>query len=212
MQLHWQTGKAWVFGTYEIEVTKAILSTVEPGQLVVDVGANIGYFTLLLARRVGAQGKVIAFEPSNRVYAVLEKNLVLNGQENVTLVNKAVAERSGQVGFSHGGVERLSSVERIVPGSTNPVAAVSLDDYFNSVQRRVDFIKVDVEGGEMSVLEGMRGILQNDHPTLLIELHGSGSSVDVHPVVSRLVSAGYKCHFLDGSAAQGHILARVGNS
>ena len=108
--------------------------------------------------------------------------------------------------------DRLSSIERIVPGSTNLVAAVSLDDYFGPVQRRVDFIKVDVEGGELSVLEGMQGMLQKDHPVLLIELHGCGCNNEVHPVVSKLVNAGYTCRYLDGSGTQRHILARVGNS
>ncbi len=211
MLLHWQTGKAWVFGTYETEVTKAIQNTVEPGQCVVDVGANIGYFTLLLAKKVGSQGRVIAFEPFSVVYEVLEKNVALNGYGNVTLVNKAVAGRSAAVGFSHVGTDLLSSIERIVPDSLNHVSAVSLDDYFGPVHRRVDFVKVDVEGAELSVLEGMQGILQNDHPILLIELHGCASSVDVHPVVSNLLNAGYSCCLLDGSQTQGHILARVGH-
>ena len=66
MRLHWQTQKAFVFGTFEIEVTRAIQRVVRPGWTVVDIGAHIGYETLLLAQQVGPKGRIFAFEPLAR--------------------------------------------------------------------------------------------------------------------------------------------------
>ena len=77
MLLDWQTQKAYVFGTHEPEVTETIRRMAQPGQVALDLGANVGYHTLLLAQRVGPLGKVIAFEPLPGVFKVLQEKFDL---------------------------------------------------------------------------------------------------------------------------------------
>lgn len=208
MRLHWQTQKAYVFGTHEPEVAKAIRSTVQAGQVALDVGANIGYHTLLLAKQVGPLGKVIAFEPLPGVFKVLQENVALNGYRNVVLENKAVAGCSGPVSIEIKDADPLTSTASIVSGRGIEVQAVSLDDYFASRGERVAFVKMDVEHAEAQVVEGMERLLQRDRPIMLIELHAFDILGDRHPALLKVKSAGYSVVFLDARGPQVHILAR----
>jgi FkbM family methyltransferase len=209
MRLHWQTRKAYVFGTWEPEVAQVIQREVRPSQLVLDIGANIGYFTLLLAKQVGPEGKVIAFEPFPKIFEVLKENVALNGYQNVVLESKAVADRTGPVSLSQKGKEPLSTVESIVSGPGITVQAVALDDYFDGRRDRIDFIKVDVEGAESLVLEGMHNVLSRDRPILLVELHGFNTTGERHPALLRLREAGYAVSFVDKAGYLAHVLAKA---
>lgn len=80
---------------FEPEVTEVFLSHVMPGDVVLDIGAHIGYYTVLAARSVGNEGRVIAFEPDPQNYSLLVKNVAKNGYRNVTAVQKAVSWNSG---------------------------------------------------------------------------------------------------------------------
>ncbi len=208
MRLHWQTHKAYVFGTYEPVVTQATQQVVRPGWTVLDLGAHLGYFTLLLSRLVGPGGRVIAFEAFPEVFSILEENVRLNSCNNVVVVNKAVAAHSGPVVLGRVDDDPVSSTA--VLGGGRPVAevaAVAIDQYFDATSGKISFVKMDVEGAEDAVLGGMEQILQRDRPLLLIEVHGFDVHGERHPALHRLQRLGYATRSLDGPGAQVHVLA-----
>ena len=149
-------------GTYESEKLMTTLFTklITEGMIVVDIGAHVGYYTLLAARAVGDKGKVFCFEPEPSNYALLLKNIERNSYNNVVLVQKAVTNSTGHVKLF---LARDPSGHSI--GSDNPhqrailVDSTTLDDFFVCREYPIHIIKIDVEGAEMAVLQGMRNII-----------------------------------------------------
>jgi FkbM family methyltransferase len=125
-----------------------------------DVGANVGFYTLLLARGVGPTGRVIAFEPNTANVALLRKHLRLNRIDNVEIVEAAVSDKEGTAFFSgEGATGKLSQ-------TGTPIRTVRLDNY-----KRPDLIKMDIEGGETAALRGSVKILAERHAVWFIALH-----------------------------------------
>lgn len=149
---------------------RAVLEgNVSPGMHVADVGANQGICTLLLSRLVGPSGRVTALEPDPVMAEALRNNLQLNGSANVTLIEAGADARSGDATLFHsrmnGGDKRLARGELSDSCTRSAVRVVRLDDVIPD--RRLDFIKIDTQGWEMNVLEGMSGCLR-DNPRLRI--------------------------------------------
>jgi FkbM family methyltransferase len=155
----------YFLGYFEFRETRAALRILRPGDCFVDIGANIGWYTLLAARRVGPSGRVIAFEPSAPVFDHLARHVQLNGFTNVTLEKRAIADRTGQAVLSGASPENqgLGSLLPAAAAAAAPgedVDVVRFDDYF--ADRRpgaVRLMKVDVEGAELLVLRGMADAL-----------------------------------------------------
>lgn len=213
MRLEWRSSKAFVFGTYEREVISALHRIVQPNWVVVDIGAHIGYFVLLLAKLVGQGGKVIAFEPLPENFRVLTENISMNSCSNVVLEGRAVSATSGTVTLMSNDSNRLSYTASLAHG--NPIVnveAVSLDDYASTLQKPINLILMDVEGLELAALQGMRSILHRDGPTLLVELHGFDRTGEFHPAIKELQSVGYSIQYLEAPGAQVHIVAQPPNS
>jgi FkbM family methyltransferase len=172
-------GKKWIvgasihgcwLGTYER--TKRILfeQTVKPGEVVFDVGANVGWYTLLASALVGNTGRVYAFEPLPENLMYLRHHLELNHIENVEVIAAAVADAPGTALFEPG---ETRSIGRIVAKGGFPVRVVSLDDLIAAGQLpQPDCLKVDVEGAEGRVLEGAIGLLRH-RPRLFLATHGN---------------------------------------
>lgn len=155
----WSTPES-IAGTYEPEVCSLIRSLLTPGMTFVDVGANIGFFTLLGARCVGPTGRVYAFEPETLSHSLLVQNVQANGYANeVIAVKAAVSRQTGEAEFYLGVEDRGTSSVHKRPGVDVPigkVAMVSLDGFFGERGwPPVDLVKVDVEGHEKRALEGM---------------------------------------------------------
>ena len=133
---------------------------VTEGMIVVDIGAHVGYYTLLAARAVGNKGKVFCFEPEPSNYALLLKNIEENNCSNVVPVQKAVTNTTGSIKLF---IAKDPSGHSI--GSDNPhqkailVDSITLDDFFAGREHPIHVIKIDVEGAEMAVLQGMRKII-----------------------------------------------------
>ena len=158
-------------GTWEPGETLIVRDRLEPGMTFVDVGAHVGYFTCLAARAVGPRGLVLAFEPHPRNYELLLANVWANGLLNVACFPWAVADGNGfeqlYVSAANTGDHRLFGGEGRQESIT--VRTVALDNV-NAIRPPVDFVKVDVQGGEDRVVRGMRTLLEaSPGATLLVE-------------------------------------------
>ena len=151
-------------GVWEPYQTEVFKSSVKKGMVVVDIGAHIGYYTLLAARLVGEQGKVFAFEPAPDNFALLWKNVNANGYTNVTLVQKAVSNRAGiaQLLLSSENPGHHQICNSCADGNFVEVEAITLEEFFEDKDHRFDVIKVDAEGAEMAILQGLARILENN--------------------------------------------------
>jgi FkbM family methyltransferase len=141
-----------------------VLRLLRPGMHAVDVGANIGYYMLLLAQGVGAGGRISCFEPDPENLIELERNVRLNALSNVRITPAAVGAEDAAVKLRRGinsAVAADGEIEAVM---------VRLD---SAASRPVDFLKIDVEGYEGHVLAGARQILAQDRPNLLLEIHPS---------------------------------------
>jgi FkbM family methyltransferase len=154
-------------GTFERAEQDAFARIVRPGDVIYDLGAHAGFYTLLAAKLTGATGAVVAFEPVPRNLGYLRRNLALNHCENVTVVAAAVADRSGTARFEEG---PLNTVGALSQGGGDEVAVVSLDEYPGPAPR---VIKMDVEGAEAAVLRGARRVLREARPIVLLSTHST---------------------------------------
>ena len=181
MWLHWQGSLAYALGLYEPEAMQSIRRLVKVGDCCIDVGANLGYYTISLANWVGPSGFVVAFEPFPGNFAILEKNVHLNRLQNVRLEPSALSDCKGSLQLIYGVEEQFSATPSVggyaVEGDrvSIKVPTLQLDDYVAELGRAPDFIKIDVEGAELAVLEGARRTLAAVRPILLVEIHGWGT-------------------------------------
>lgn len=174
-----QAEKDYWLGTYEPELQAALRRWLQPGWVVFDVGANIGYVSLMLARMLGPRGKVFAFEALPANIQRLRRNLSLNPQAPVEVIHAAVVETERAVHFltgpSHGmgKVEGSAGRQDVAYGETLVVDGLSLDAFvFTQGHPQPQVVKMDIEGGEVLALPGMRRLLAQAHPLLFLELHG----------------------------------------
>jgi FkbM family methyltransferase len=167
--------EVYVCGVYERQVVRFLKRVLHERMVCLDIGANVGYFTLLMSRIVGPSGSVISFEPTPHTFEVLRKNIALNGCENVRVEQIALFDRQDTLEFHEGppGYEVYNSLGNITHPSaaeqsftTTKVQCLTLDSYLaTSHTKHVDFIKMDVEGAERFVLNGMLRTL-DEHPNL----------------------------------------------
>ena len=157
-------GASLIFGNgYEIQMTKLFKSLVKEGMNVVDVGAHIGYYTIIASSFVGQKGNVWAFEPEPGNIKELRNNMTLNDAKNVTLLEQAVSDKCGKAQFFVS--DELSGECSLVKiknrlNKTIDVDIVALDDVLGG--EKVDVLKIDVDGGEIGVLRGAKRLIRNN--------------------------------------------------
>jgi len=139
---------------------------IHPGENVIDIGAHFGIYTVAMASLVGPAGRVLAIEPSARTFAILRRNVTLNGLQNVDTIQAAASDQEGLVTFFIADDPSRSSLSA-ESGTPEKVRAVRLDSL--DVPRPVRFIKIDVEGAEPLSLRGAEGILRADRPIIQFE-------------------------------------------
>jgi FkbM family methyltransferase len=159
-------------GDYEPETARLVEESLAPGETFIDIGAHIGFFTVLAGRRVGPTGRVIAFEPGPATRARLLANVQHNGLANVTIRDEALSNQPGRHSFSAGpgddsGLATLRG--GAVVGPTVEVTCARFDDLI-PVDVRVAGVKIDVEGAEARVLAGMEQCLRAHRPWLILEV------------------------------------------
>lgn len=156
-------------GTYEREQTGRFLRHIRAGDVVFDVGAAVGYYTLLSSLLVGDQGRVVAFEPAPRNVAFLRHHLRINRLGNATVHQSAVGSRSGRVRFS---MRRGTGTGRIDQMGNTTVSVCRLDDMLAREPRMPTHVKIDVEGAELQVLQGAKSLLRRHRPMIFLSTHG----------------------------------------
>ena len=194
--------EACLTGWYEPQQSRIALAWLRRGSRVVDAGANWGYFTLLAAGIVGPSGAVLAIEPDVRHAAALERNIRLNGFTCVQVRAVAAAARRGRAGFEgyrNGTANR--GLSRLAVDSPFTVDTTDLDSIVPPGP--VDLVKIDVEGAEDDVLEGMAGGLAvHRYRAILLELHPAARrtrGAAARACEERLERAGYRGWAIDGS-------------
>lgn len=206
-------------GNYEVRETRFCERILQPEMTVFDVGANIGLYTLLFARHVGAGGAVHAFEPDSENLRRLRTNLALNEIENVCVVPAAVYSRHGTVTLhvfptslnAWHSLGRPTLPDPFLPGRTTApieerfVEATTLDAYCDAHDvDRIDLLKIDVEGAELDVLRGGAALLDAQRVGVLLfevsvpQVRSLGHSADA--VFGVLESHGYSSYELDADA------------
>ncbi|MCO6416055.1 FkbM family methyltransferase [Siccirubricoccus sp. KC 17139] len=158
---------------YEPEL-RYIARFAEVGSTAVDVGANIGIYTLFLSRYLGPSGHVFAFEPSEISYPELVENLTRNQVTNVTASRLALSDRAGTAAlFQINGSPVNFSLAEEAHTDTETVSVTMLDAFLQEPPTRLSFMKIDVEGFEYRVLQGARNTLERHRPTVMFEVSDS---------------------------------------
>lgn len=168
-------------GSYEARVQGLLRNLCGPGSTFYDVGANLGFFSFAVAKTIGPNGKVIAFEPEQDNCLRFKEMMIRNRlQDRVALIEAAVWSYTSSDGLpftrgrrprARGGVRADGITPVLADGETVLVPAVSLDDFLRTGQPAPDVIKIDVEGGECEVLKGAAALLCRVKPALICEVH-----------------------------------------
>jgi len=179
---------------------------VKSGNVVLDIGANFGLYTKILAELVGANGRVYSFEPVPDTFDVLANNVRRSGLHQVTAMPLAISNTSGVATISipkyEDGSENYYEASLVTSKNSVGIAiqTLRLDDRIDLFQR-LDFVKMDVEGHEPPALEGMRAIVEQFYPIFLIEINDGFAPGSTGNLVRNMMAEwGYSMHYYDGSA------------
>jgi FkbM family methyltransferase len=226
LSLYLKSEKDYWLGTYESELQDVIKQKVSPGMIVYDLGANIGYLSFLFSKLVTETGRVYAFEALPENVARIEENLSLNpGYKNIEIVPKAVTDNEEKVEFligpspGTGKVMGSAGRQNFTYQRGISVEGTSIDHYvFTGKKPEPGLVKIDIEGGEMTALSGMKLVLNQIKPLILLELHGPEAASVSWKI---LQDAGYKIYQIkqgyslinspDGLGWKSHILAENPN-
>jgi FkbM family methyltransferase len=192
-------------GVYEPHVRECFKVILKPGAVFFDVGAHIGFHSVLAAHRVGPEGRVFAFEADPRVYERLARNL--SQFQWAQAINSAVWDRTGSLTFersstrNESGWGTVSAVRDFGTGEHVEVPSIALDDWCCDLNlERCDAMKLDAEGSELAVLGGAQSVLEKFRPSLIMEVNTilieQGGSSPTR-VADFLLERGYRLFWLD---------------
>lgn len=189
-------GKKWIvgssqhgcwLGSYEYDKQVLFAQTVKPGSVIYDLGSHVGFYTLLSSVLVGNIGKVVSFEPLPKNLTYLKKHLQINNITNTQIIEAAVCDREGTAYFE---TNNCSFQGHFVSEGNLCVRTVGLDELINKKQLPPpNYMKIDVEGAEVKVLQGAKKMLTEFHPTIFLATHGK----EIHKECCELLAnLGYK--------------------
>lgn len=165
-------GATVYFNRTETEQTAAMIKVVKSGNTFFDIGANIGYYSILASRLVGKKGKVVAFEPLIRNISYLHRHVELNGADNVRVLPFALSTGNTILSFSTGENSAMGHLDAN-GGGEMLVPTVSLDEIAQRLDLLPNVMKIDVEGAEMDVFRGAERVLTEAHPTIFLSTHSA---------------------------------------
>jgi FkbM family methyltransferase len=201
LMLNLQTEKDYWLGTYEPELQETIRRMIVPGMVVYDLGANIGYVSLLFARAVGSSGRVFAFEALPANLERLQGNLAINTWARVTPLGMAVVDAVRPVEFlTHASTSMGKAVgsagrKEESYDETLRVEGTCLDEFiYTQGSPLPQAVKIDIEVGEVLALPGMRRLLREGKPLIFLELHGPDAA---RVAWEELGAAGYRLYRMD---------------
>lgn len=173
----------YILGSSELPVQEAFARQVRPGDVIYDVGANLGFFSVMAAKLVGPTGQVYSFEPVTENATTIQRNASLNGLSNLTPFELAVGSRAGNLelllsDWNGGASLSPTSVKPTEAVARRSVRVVALDDFIAEQRLRPpSFVKIDVEGFELEVMQGMARTIAACQPTLLFEVDDGDRTV-----------------------------------
>ncbi len=185
-------------GYWEMWVTAAMMQHVRPGSTVIDIGANLGYFTLLMADLTGSDGRCLSFEPNPIMASLVDKNIRVNGMAPITtLYQCALGSAAGVVAMEvdpiqPGGGHVIPYVEGSGPAA---IPIKRLDEIPGALE--ADFIKMDVEGSEHDVWLGMSAILESGRPLTIFMEFTVSRFADPHGFLDEISAAGFSLEVID---------------
>lgn len=187
----------------ELNLTKFLLRNVKPGDVFIDVGAHFGFYTLLASRLIGEKGSIHSFEPTPRTFSLLKRNT--QEKKNIFINQSAVFRKSGESEFIDfgPGSAAFNSLKKDIPYVREAtrmekiaVRTITLDEYVSRQAIAPTFIKIDVEGGELDVLNGAKKIL-SQKPVLSVEIWNEseldGTAQTIRDFLSRYGYIPYRC-------------------
>jgi len=204
---HMQSRMFWV-EYYNRDIVALFDRLLQPGMVIIDAGANIGEITLVAAKRIGAAGRVIAFEPIDAIAQILEENIRNNAIETVTVVRSGLAETCGSAeifascgqsytGKEHHGLGSLYGGVNDGP-AIQAIRLTTLDAYFQEHPiHRLDLIKIDIEGAELPCLRGAQRTIERYRPLLIIEIQAQSATAAGYrqtDILDYLAQFGYAFH------------------
>ena len=183
------------YGYWEKGLTSFMQSTIKPGMTVIDIGAHVGYYTTLLSKLVGKEGRVFSFEPEPHNFLLLQKNIDLNHITNCTIENKAVYKDTGSItlNLDPSNLGAHSVHTKLASNASVTVEAVCLDEYLKDMHSKIDFIKMDIEGAEEFAIMGAKRVLE-DNPDIRIVME---FMLDVVNVLKMMRSHGFRTYVIE---------------
>jgi FkbM family methyltransferase len=171
----WIQQHIYFLGAWDEPGSKFLKNYLKAGDIFMDIGANIGCYTMIASKIVGSEGEIHAFEPVSKVFDKLLFNIQLNNLSNISTNRKAVYETSGTLEFfvSSRENEGMSSIFRhdTESGEIEKVKAISIDEYVEKMNiQRIDMMKIDIEGAEIFALKGMKNTIKRFKPIIIMEL------------------------------------------
>ena len=197
-------GKRWVvgagehgywLGSYEMNKRLSFEHEIQPGSVIYDIGANVGYFSLLASVLTGEEGQVYAFEPLPRNIEFLNRHIALNKRSNIEVIAAAVSENSGEAFFDLGA---STAMGHLCEEGALRVQMVSLDDLVKVGKIKApDYMKIDVEGAEYEVLKGAEAVIEEYQPILFLDTHQRSAHQNT---IDFLEDHHYRFEIIDGKA------------
>jgi len=209
-----------LFGRREEDHKLIMEYTMKPGMTVLDIGANIGYYAMMERGLVGPDGRIIAVEPSPQNVELLRRNIELNGAENISVFECAVSDASSKRTFF---LSEKSNLNTFHPGTATgtmtgmtpiEVETLSVEDLLSRAGvDKVDYVRMDVEGHEVEVINGLLGSIEagRQSPLIILETHRDRYSPehDFAKPLRRLFAAGYEVGYLASTSDQGSALVEA---